>query len=233
MGVADVPEEARDPSAALRLADSRMYSAKVSAHPSAEQGMFVALTQMLDARHPGLGSHVKGVANLAVACAETLGLSADDVRTVERAAELHDLGKVGIPSAILTKEGALSDEEWEFMRGHSIIGERILGGISSLEREASLVRASHERWDGRGYPDGIAGEEIPIGARIIFVADAFSAMTEERPYARAQTLESARHELRDCSGAQFDPAVVTAFLASLDSRVARSVVHASPAAALT
>jgi diguanylate cyclase (GGDEF)-like protein len=232
-GVAAVPTEALDASAALGLADSRMYAAKVSAHPSAEQATSVALTRMLDERHPGLGSHVEQVAELAVACAEELGLSADDVEWVQRAAELHDLGKVAIPSAILTKQGPLSDEEWEFMRRHSIIGERILAGLPSLTRAASIVRSSHERWDGRGYPDCLAGEEIPLGARIIFVADAFCAMTEDRPYAQARSVESTRQELRACSGAQFDPAVVTAFLAALDSRGARADAQASPAVALT
>ena len=117
------------------------------------------------------------------------------------------------------------------MRRHSLIGERILGGVPALERVASLVRASHERWDGRGYPDGLAGEDIPIGARIIFVADAFCAMTEERPYAEARSVASTRQELLACSGAQFDPAVVTAFLTALDRRGSRP--PASPALALT
>ena len=103
---------------------------------------------MLDERHPGLGSHLEEVASLAVACAESLGLSADDVQLVERAAELHDIGKVGIPSEILTKHGPLGDEELAFMRRHSVIGERILSGLPSLERAAAVVRSSHERWDG-------------------------------------------------------------------------------------
>ncbi len=225
-GVVAVPEDARDPSVALRLADSRMYAAKAGAHPSAEQDMAVALMRMLDERHPGLGSHVEDVANLAVACAEGLGLSADDVGSVKRAAELHDIGKVGIPAELLTKQGPLSPEEWEFMGRHSIIGERILAGVPSLARVASMVRSSHERWDGDGYPDGLAGEEIPLGARIILVADAFCAMTEARPYARARSVESSRRELRACSGAQFDPAVVTAFLAALDSRSAAAHAQA-------
>jgi diguanylate cyclase (GGDEF)-like protein len=232
-GVAAVPDESRDASIALRLADSRMYAAKVSVHPSAEEGMSGALMRMLDARHPGLGIHVEEVALLAGACAEALGLSRDDVRMVERAAELHDLGKVAIPSAILAKRGALNDDEWEFMRRHSIIGERILGGVPALEGVASLVRASHERWDGHGYPDGLAGEDIPIGARIIFVADAFCAMTEERPYAEARSVDRTREELLACAGAQFDPAVVAAFLTALDHRGSHTDPPASPALALT
>ncbi len=160
-GAVAVPEEAHDPAAALRIADARMYAAKLAGNPSTEQGMTAALTRMLDERHPGLGSHVHEVADLTGACAETLGLSADDVSLVRRAAELHDLGKVAIPSAILTKRGPLNDEEWDFMRNHSIIGERILAGLPALERVSSMVRSSHERWDGRGYPDGLAGEDDP------------------------------------------------------------------------
>jgi diguanylate cyclase (GGDEF)-like protein len=219
-GMATVPEEATDPSAALRLADARMYASKVSTQPSAEQGMSDALTRMLDARHPGLAGHVEEVASLALGCAEALGLSADETETVRRAAELHDIGKVGIPSAILTKQGPLNDEEWAFMCRHSIIGERILAGIPTLERVASMVRSSHERWDGNGYPDRLAGEAIPLGSRIILVADAFCAMTEDRPYARSRSVQSTREELLACSGTQFDPAVITAFLETLDRRAA-------------
>jgi diguanylate cyclase (GGDEF)-like protein len=229
-GAAAVPDEADDSSAALRLADNRMYAAKVSAHPSTEHAISVALTRMLDERHPGLGSHGEEVSELAVACAETLGLDGDEVNAVERAAELHDLGKVGIPTAILTKAGPLSEEEWDFMRRHSIIGERILAGLPSMERVATLIRAAHERWDGSGYPDGLAGERIPVGARVVSVADAFCAMTEVRPYAEALSLESARAELRACSGTQFDPAVVAAFLDVLDRREARAHGDAYPAA---
>jgi diguanylate cyclase (GGDEF)-like protein len=212
-GAAAAPIEARDPSALLRLADSRMYAAKAAMQPDAHHGMTTTLTRMLDARHPGLASHVEQVARLAVACAEALGLAADDVRMVEHAARLHDVGKVAVPSEILTKRGRLSEEEWEFMRRHTLIGERILGGSRTFERAASLVRSSHERWDGRGYPDGLAGQQIPIGARIVFVADAFCAMTEERPYADAQSVQAACRELRVCAGTQFDPAVVDALLA--------------------
>jgi len=118
------------------------------------------------------------------------------------------------------------------MRRHSIIGERILAGIPSLQRAASQVRSSHERWDGAGagYPDHLAGADIPLGARIIFVADAFCAMTEARPFAAERSVERAREELRLCAGSQFDPAVVTAFLAVLDGRGARADALAAPAA---
>lgn len=229
-GVAAVPGEAREASAALRLADNRMYTAKISAHASGERAMSVALMRMLDERHPGLGSHGEQVAELVVACARELGLPDEEIATVERAAELHDIGKVGVPSAIVTKPGPLSDEEWDFMRRHSIIGERILAGVPSMEGVAPLVRAAHEQWDGRGYPDGLAGEQIPFGARIMAVADSFCAMTETRPYAQARSLHSARSELRACSGTQFDPRVLSAFLDMLDRRGTRDVVDGdSPA----
>jgi diguanylate cyclase (GGDEF)-like protein/putative nucleotidyltransferase with HDIG domain len=215
-GAVAVPQEIRDASAALRIADTRMYAAKVSTDPSSEQAMSNALMRMLNEHSPGLGNHVNHVAQLALDCAETLGLPPEDVQLVKRAAELHDLGKVAIPSAILSKEGPMTEDEREFMSHHSEIGERILSGVPSLERIASTVRSSHERWDGHGYPDGLGGEEIPIGARITFVADAFCAMTEERPYALARSVASACQELCDCSGTQFDPAVVKAFLSALD-----------------
>jgi diguanylate cyclase (GGDEF)-like protein len=220
-GVVAVPGEARDSSIALRIADARMYAAKVREHPSLEQGISGALARMLEERHPGSRDHLEEVARLAVACAEVLGLSVDEIETVEHAAQLHDIGKVGIPSEILTKEGRLTEDEWEFMQRHSVIGERILAGVPSLGRETAIVRASHERWDGTGYPDGLAGGNIPQGSRIIFVADAYCAMTEDRPYAAARPVESARRELRACSGTQFDPAVITAFFTVLDSRNTR------------
>ena len=229
-GMVTVPEEAADASAALRIADSRMYAAKVKEHPTPEEGVSSALARMLEARHPGSHDHLEEVASLAAACAEALDMSADDVRSVERAAELHDIGKVAIPSEILTKQDPLTADEWDFVRRHSIIGERILRGVPSLTREAAMVRSSHERWDGGGYPDGLAGEETPLGARIIAVADAFCAMTETRPYAPARSIQSTRRELHRCSGSQFDPTVIAAFLEVLDNRSAHAVGLAGQAA---
>jgi len=217
-GFATVPDEAEDASGALRLADARMYEAKAGGRPSAEQIVSTALRRMLDERHPGLASHHEDVAELVAASARMLGLPEAEISLIERAAELHDIGKVAIPSTILTKPGPLNDEEWDFMREHSVIGERILTGIPALQEVARLVRASHERWDGGGYPDGLVGDQIPVGARIIAVADAFCAMTESRPYAEARSIQSALAELRSCSGTQFDSAVVRAFLAAFDDR---------------
>jgi two-component system, cell cycle response regulator len=179
---------------------------------------------MLDERHPGLGSHAEQVAELAVACAETLGLTGEEITAVERAARFHDLGKVAIPSAILTKRGPLNAEEWDFMRRHSAVGERILSAVPTWQREAAMVRASHERWDGTGYPDRLGAADIPVGARVIAVADAFSAMTEDRPYAAARSAEEAVAELLACAGTQFDPDVVAAFVRTLEAREALAQV---------
>jgi diguanylate cyclase (GGDEF)-like protein len=216
-GTVSVPHEAADAEAVLRIADGRMYAAKTSTRPDPEHLVSRALLRMLDERHPGLGRHVDDVAKLAGRCATALGLREDDIATVERAAELHDIGKVAIPASILTKPGPLTSEEWDFMRRHTVIGERILAVIPALEDVATVVRASHERWDGTGYPDLLAGERIPIGARIVAIADAFCAMTEDRPYAKGRTKESAIRELRRCAGTQFDPVIVEFFLDTVAS----------------
>ena len=145
--------------------------------------------------------------------AERLGLPAHEVKLHPLAAELHDVGKTAIPDAILNKPGPLDDDEWEFMRRHTVIGERIILAAPSLAPTAELVRSSHERFDGTGYPDALRGEEIPLGASIIAVCDAFDAMVSERPYRDAMSPADALVELRRCAGTQFDPGVVEAFCA--------------------
>src|SRR3954447_9889867 len=151
-----------------------------------------------------------GVAVLAGAVARRLGLDRGQVEEVRIAAELHDVGKVAIPDAILEKAGPLDDTEWEFMRRHTIIGERIIRAPPALAGVAKIVRSSHERVDGGGYPDGLSAEEIPLGARIVFACDAFSAMTSDRPYSAAVASDLAIVELRRCAGSQFDARIVAA-----------------------
>jgi two-component system cell cycle response regulator len=155
---------------------------------------------------------VEEVAYLAESCARILGLDEDEVDQVRHAAVLHDIGKLAIPESILNKPGPLTADEWDFVRRHTVIGERVLSLVPALRRAAALVRSSHESWDGSGYPDGLAGDQIPVGARIVAVADAFSAMTEDRPHAAARSVEDALAELLACSGTQFDPDVVAAFV---------------------
>ena len=143
------------------------------------------------------------------------------VERVRIAAELHDIGKMAIPEAILAKPGALSEGEWALMRQHTVAGERIIASSPALADVAPLVRSSHERWDGKGYPDRLVAEQIPRGARIIAVCDSYHAMTSDRAYRRALSPETALAELRAGAGTQFDPEVVNAFL-RLDTRLRRS-----------
>ena len=139
-----------------------------------------------------------------------MGLVDEDRAQLRQAAELHDIGKLAIPEELLHKPGPLDAEEWAFVRRHPLIGERIIGAAPALARAAKLVGATHERLDGSGYPDGLAGDQIPLGARIIAVCDAFTAMTFPRSYAPQLTVPQAIEELRRCAGTQFDPAVVDA-----------------------
>ena len=215
-----LPAEAAGAEHALHIADQRMYLQKNGGRVSAGRQSSDVLLRALSERHPSLGAHVDGVAELAVAIGERLGLLPEDLEDLRRAAELHDMGKVAIPDAILDKPGPLDEAEWEFMRRHTIIGERILQAAPSLQGVAAIVRSTHERMDGKGYPDRLAGEAIPLAARIVLVCDAFEAMTADRSYRKAMSAEVAIEELERCAGAQFDPRVVAAFRALADQRAA-------------
>jgi diguanylate cyclase (GGDEF)-like protein len=213
LGVVLVPHEAASADDALQLADERMYANKRSRSTAARSQAGEVLARTLCAKQHELDLHSTNVADLAGKVARRLGLSGAVLDEVSRAAQLHDIGKVGIPDAILNKPGRLNEAEWEFIHNHTILGERILDGAPALHTVARLVRAHHERWDGAGYPDRLCGEEIPLGARIVSVCDAYEAMTTERSYRTAVPHEIACRELRRCSGGQFDPAVVGAFMA--------------------
>jgi len=217
-GWVELPEEAADAAEAMRLADHRMYANKNSQRASAEEQSSGVLLTALVERNPDLGDHVNGVAELAEAVASSLGLTESEVEQVRIAAALHDVGKMAIPDAILTKPGSLDDEEWGFVRRHTLIGETIMHAAPALRAAARLVRSSHERFDGAGYPDGLSGEEIPLGSRIIFVCDAFDAMLSARPYSPPLPVEHALSELRRNAGTQFDPLVVGAFSLVVDDR---------------
>ena len=191
-----------------------MYAAKGDGRVSAGRQSTDVLLRALTERDPYLGSHTADVASLAEAVAGRLGLARDEVEQVSQAAELHDIGKVAIPDAILHKPGPLDEDEWAFIRRHTLIGERIIDGAPALGRVAALVRSSHERFDGAGYPDGLAGSAIPLGSRIVAICDAFDAMTTDRAYRGAMAPDVALLELRSCAGSQFDPVVVEAFCAA-------------------
>jgi PAS domain S-box-containing protein len=171
-----------------------------------------ALLAALNARDRYTADHSRSVVALSVAVAREMQLAAETVDEVEQVALLHDLGKVGIPDSILQKPGPLSEEEWELMRQHPVIGAQIVSSVGSLAHLAGAVRAEHERWDGTGYPDRLAREAIPIASRITLTCDAYHAMTSDRPYRRAMSPRAAFIELRLCAGSQFDPAVVEALV---------------------
>ena len=209
------------PEDALRIADQRMYECKNGGGRSACDQSKAVLVIALSERHPDLTSHNADVSRMAELVAHRLEVPDDQVAAIVHAAELHDVGKVGVPDAILAKPGPLDPDEWTFMRRHTIIGERIVAGAPALAQVGRLVRSSHERWDGAGYPDQLAGEAIPIGSRIIALCDAFDAMLSERPYQAPRTMSQAMLELRRCAGTQFDPAVVDAFRIVVADELAR------------
>jgi diguanylate cyclase (GGDEF)-like protein len=235
IGVAEYPSDGVDRSALIDAADQAMYAAKSlgrnqaisAADPAivalgeetvdssrdalALAGAIEALAMLVDVRDDYTGTHAADVSRLAHAVALELELGAGEAQAISVAARLHDVGKVAVPDAILRKQGKLTEEEWTIMRTHPVVGAEVVGLIPALRPIAPIVRAHHERMDGQGYPDGIKGEDIPLGARVIAVADAYSAMTSDRPYRMALPADAALKELRTNSGTQFDPAILDAF----------------------
>ena len=175
-----------------------------------------ALAAALEAKDAYTGSHAQVIAEFSVAVGEELGLSSAELRAVRMGALLHDVGKIGIPESILNKPGPLTDDEFTVMKRHTVIGADIVSGIPGMEEVVTLVRSSHERWDGRGYPDGLSGSDVPRGAYVIAVCDAYHAMTEDRVYRRAMSSEGAIAELQRCSGTQFMPRAVDALIAVVE-----------------
>ena len=211
--------EVRKPEDALRIADQRMYERKNGGGRSAGDQSKAVLVRALSERHPELIAHSADVSRMAELVARRLGVPEEQLEPIRHAAELHDVGKVGIPDAILDKPRELDAEEWAFMRRHTIIGERIVAGAPALAQAGRLVRSSHERWDGTGYPDGLAARRSRSARGSSRVCDAFDAMRAERPYNAGAQHERALAELRRCAGTQFDPVVVEAFcLVTADER---------------
>jgi HD-GYP domain-containing protein (c-di-GMP phosphodiesterase class II) len=171
-----------------------------------------ALAAALETRDRETEGHSVRVTRYSRALGEALGLSDDELYALERGALLHDIGKIGVPDAILRKPGPLLSHEWEQMRQHPEIGSGMVGKIAFLAAALPVVRHHHERYDGAGYPDRLSGGHIPLEARIFALADTFDAMTSDRPYRAALTVEEAREEIKRCSGTQFDPIIVAAFL---------------------
>jgi HD-GYP domain-containing protein (c-di-GMP phosphodiesterase class II) len=185
---------------------------------TAYRGTALLLGDVIEADDAYTGSHSRDVVDLVRTVSERLGLSRDELRSAELVALLHDVGKIRIPAEIIRKPGPLTPPERALIETHTLQGEQMLGRVGGLLAEVGrIVRSCHERWDGRGYPDHLAGEEIPLVARIVCCCDAFDAMTSDRPYRPARTQAEALDELRACSGSQFDPAVVEAVAAVVDA----------------
>jgi HD-GYP domain-containing protein (c-di-GMP phosphodiesterase class II) len=191
----------------LHLADERLYAQKRSRRLGTERGERSLVDALLE-REAGLHAHAEDVSALAVEAGRMLGLRGGQLDDLERAAGLHDLGKLAVPDAILEKTGPLDEGEWEFIRQHTIVGERILRASPALRNVAAIVRSTHERWDGTGYPDGLAGEDIPLASRVIAVCAAYAALTAARPYRVALDPDKALEELEHAAGTQFDTNVV-------------------------
>jgi diguanylate cyclase (GGDEF)-like protein len=211
-GCVMLPEEAQESATALQLVDERLYFDKRSRHSSdASDQLRKVLLQVMAEREPDLYEHLHEVAVLARAVGRRMGLAGEALETLVRAAELHDVGKIAVPDAILQKPAALEPGERAIIERHSEVGERILAVAPVMAPVARLVRSSHERYDGLGYPDRRTTDEIPLGACIIAVCDAYDAMTSERPYQGSVAPQRALATLRACAGSQFDPLVVEAF----------------------
>jgi diguanylate cyclase (GGDEF)-like protein len=227
-GAVEIPREASEPTQALRLADQHMYREKLGSHDGAAELITSVLHAALAQRHPDLGEHSDDVAGDVEMLARTIGLDDEAVGLIVKAGDLHDVGKLGIPDEIITKPGPLTDEEWAFMKQHTVMGEQIIAAAGpSLERIGPLVRGSHERWDGMGYPDGLAGEKIPLGARIITICDSFRAMLDDRVYKPPMSLSEALAELDRCAGTQFDPELVEVFCRLVRERTKRDPLRSA------
>ena len=207
-GVAVIPDDATTVSTALSVADERLYAHKELLAEIHRGTAHEPLLRTLAEREPELRAHVADVSSLAVRVGERLCLGLDELEELRLAAELHDVGKLAVPDVVLQKSGSLDATEWGFIHSHTLIGQRILSAAPGLRPVGTIVRSTHENWDGTGYPDGLAGEAIPLAARIIAVCDAYSAITSDRAYRAARTSSEAVAELRRCAGLQFDAQVV-------------------------
>jgi two-component system cell cycle response regulator len=224
-GAVTLPAEASDVASALHVADRRMYAVKhdrssTSVAAQMRDVLLAAIAEQSESimEQTELTEHMLDVGIFARDVARQMGLEPEEIELTLRTGELHDVGKIAIPESILCKPGPLSDDEWLFVRKHTLIGERVLGAAPALVPVAKLVRSTHERFDGGGYPDGLIGEQIPLPARIVFACDAYHAMVADRPYAAGVSQDEVRHELRLHAGTQFDPNVIGALEAVLEAR---------------
>ena len=238
IGLASYPEDGVISGELVTAADTALYYAKwtggnriyltskIASKPPEDREIYgkrndlsaiYALVSVVETRDPYVYGHSRRVNTYAVALAEAIGLSPDDVSKVSTAALLHDIGKIGIPDNVLNKKGKLDEENWEAIKAHPRLGANIVGNIPNLVPCVSSILHHHERWDGRGYPDGLKGEEIPLEARILAIADTFEAMTSARPYRPALSREEVVKELRQGAGTKFDPKLVEVFVGLIEA----------------
>ena len=218
-GTALLPNDATTASDGLRVANERMYALKYSLRPtSSTLHSSEVLMEQLARRGPDCGDHLHAVAEMVESVASKLGVGIEELEQIKMAAELHDVGKTALPTTILQKKFPLDTDERTYIERHSVIGERILHAAPALHKVARIIRWTHERYDGSGYPDHLSGEDIPLGSRIIAVCDAFDAMISNRPYRKPMSFDKATAELKNNAGNQFDPLVVDAFCAVLEER---------------
>jgi two-component system, cell cycle response regulator len=222
-------QEAHDPAEALRIADQRLYAQKTLLREPSRPEWRDVLLGLLRERDPELDTHVQQVARLARRLGIEAGMGSDELRKLVAAAELHDIGKAAIPEAILDKPAALDAQERAFVERHTVIGERIIAAAPTGRPVATVVRATHERYDGRGYPDGLAGEQIPLAARIIAICDSYDAMTSARSYRAAMPRQQALAEIRRGAGSQFDPKLAAIFLRTFEQAPRTLAEQSEPA----
>jgi len=234
-GIACFPNDGQSRHELLTIADSNLYQAKNSDEgivftsesqrtnrefrAEASFEVLDALVTAVDNKDRYTRKHSEDVTEYALWMADELGLSEETMRTLRIGGLLHDVGKIGVPDEILRKPGRLTPEEYEVMKRHPRLGELIVGGIPGMESILDAVRSHHERWDGGGYPDQLRGEQIPFMGRLLAVADAFSAMTTDRPYRKGMDFSVALEEIRANIGTQFDPTMAQAFIAACEKRV--------------
>ncbi len=195
-----------------QMADTNMYQNKLLSESSGKSGLVKTLLKALEAKDYVTEGHTDRMAIMAEELGRAMKLEHHKINQLELLTKFHDLGKVGIPDRILKKEGPLTSEEWQVMKTHCRIGERIASASGELQTIAGLILHHHEKWDGTGYPVGLKGEAIPIECRILALVDAYDAMTNDRPYRKALSFETAIEEIKRCSGSQFDPELVVVFL---------------------
>ena len=213
-GTAVIPGDAADVSEALKLADQEVQAERAALRNQGVDDLSITPATVAARVTPS----PYDVAELSVAVGQCLGMAGEELDHLECAAALRDVGMMSVPDAVVHAPGRLTDEDWRFVQLHTLVGERLLRSNFGMDGVAGVVRSSHERWDGGGYPDGRTGEDIPLASRIVFVCSAFQDMTTQRSHRPALTADQALRELERCAGTQFDPAVVAAFVGAFTDR---------------